>query len=223
MTLPCKRFISALFPLFIPLILLTGYLNAGGWWLRSGVTLSCLVIAFCVWLFRRQHRDSAFIMLAFLFSMAGDAVLGRYYARPTGFVAGVILFLLAHLFYIKYCLLHGSPNRMIFWLLTAVFLSYYLFFLLPVIHPWPVSLAVLVYVFISILSVSAACGMEGRSLGKWLFVAGITSLLFSDLLISLDTFMGISDFRRLMMPTYFASQILVTASLLCSATNGERF
>ena len=212
------RLIRVLFPLLVPLVLLTGYLNAGGWWFRSGVTLSCLVLVVCTWLFHSRRQDLVFVMLAFLFSLAGDAVLGRYYAQPTGFVAGVILFLFAHLSYIRYSLFYGSPNRTVFWLLLVVFLSYYFICLMPVIHPWPVSLAVLVYIFISILSLSAACGMEGYSLEKWLFVAGIASLLFSDMLISLNMFMGISDLHWMMMPTYFASQIFVTASVLCSGT-----
>ena len=216
------RFVRNLFPLLIPVALLTGYLNAGGWWLRSGVTLSCLALVMLVWLLRSRRRDLVFVMLAFAFSIAGDSVLGRYSAQPMGFLAGVILFLIAHLAYIKYCLLHGSPSRPVFWLLAAVFLSYYAFCLLPAVHPWPLNAAVLAYIFISIFSLSAAWGMKERSFGKWLFVVGIASLLFSDLLISLNSFMGISNFRRMIMPTYFASQIFVTASVLCCGAKGDR-
>ena len=216
------HFLRNLFPLLVPLALLAGYLNAGGWWLRSGVTLSCLALVMLVWLLRSRRRDLVFVMLAFAFSIAGDSVLGRYSAQPMGFLAGVILFLTAHLAYIKYCLLHGSPSRPVFWLLTAVFLSYYVFCLLPAVHPWPLNVAVLAYIFISILSLSAAWGMRDQGIGKWLFVVGIASLLFSDLLISLNSFMGISDFRRMIMPTYFASQIFVTASMLCCGAKGDR-
>lgn len=214
------RILRNLSPLLIPLALLAGYLNAGGWWLRSGVTLSCLALVISVWVLRSRQRDLFSIMLAFAFSIAGDSVLGRYSAQPMGFLAGVILFLLAHLAYIKYCLVHGSPCRPVMWLLMAVFLGYYVFCLLPVVHPWPLSVAVLAYIFISILSLSSAWGMRGQSFGKWLFVVGIAFLLFSDLLISLNTFMGISGFRRMIMPTYFASQIFVTASVLCCEAKG---
>lgn len=201
-------------PLLIPILFLAGYLHSGGWVYRSGITLSCLALVACVWFLRSRPLDMAFIMLAFLFSLAGDAVLGHYSSQAIGFVAGIVLFLVAHLLYIRFCLFHGSPSRMVFWVLAAVFLGYYLFCLLPVVRPWVLSLAVLAYIFVSILSLSAAWGMGERGWEKWLFVLGIASLLFSDWLISLSSFMSIYSLKWLIMPTYFTSQLLVTASLL---------
>ena len=213
------RFLS---PLSIPILLLVGYLHCGGWLFRSGVTLSCLLLTACVWFMRSRPRDMMFILLAFLFSMAGDAVLGHFSSRPAGFVAGIVLFLVAHLLYIRYCLFRGSPHRGLFLLLTAVFLGYYFFWLYPVVSPWVLSLAVLGYILVSVLSLSAACGMEMNRVGKWFFVAGIGCLLFSDWLISLRSFLGITDIGWLIMPTYFASQILVTASQLLPTASGRR-
>lgn len=49
---------------------------------------------------------------------------------------------------------------------------------------------------------------------RFLFIAGVASLLFSDLLIAQKRFVGDGTLYALMMPTYFASQLLITASLL---------
>ena len=51
-------------------------------------------------------------------------------------------------------------------------------------------------------------------LARVLFAAGIASLLFSDLLIAQKRFLGDDTLYLLMMPTYFTSQLLVTASIL---------
>ena len=211
---PFIRSFLAFCSLLIPVLLLVGYLHFGGWVYRSGITLSCLLLVVGIWFLRSRTHDLVYIMLAFLFSMGGDAVLGHYSSRPIGFVAGIVLFLIAHLCYIRFCLFHGSPHRTVFLFFLAVFLGYYAFFMLPAISPWLLSLAVLVYILVSILSLSAACGVGESGLSKWVFVAGIASLLFSDFLISLSSFMGIYSLKWLIMPTYFASQLLVTASLL---------
>ena len=75
--------------------------------------------------------------------------------------------------------------------------------------------AVLAYILVSCLSLAAAAGLHlPNRFARILFIAGIASLLFSDLLIAQKRFLHDGTLYILMMPTYFASQILVTAAII---------
>ncbi|MCR5180163.1 MAG: hypothetical protein K6C30_02960, partial [Bacteroidaceae bacterium] len=65
---------------------------------------------------------------------------------------------------------------------------------------------------------SSSSLLSYSSLPKALFVVGIACLLFSDLLIAQRRFLSDSTLYFLMMPTYFASQLLATHSLLLHTT-----
>ena len=144
---------------------------------------------------------------------------------------GVGLFLLAHLGYVAYCLCRGRLRWGWLVALCLVFgAGYYGVLLRPHIGDAVTSVAVLAYVLVSCLSMAAALGLkkesefseyseysekpDGASLSHILFAVGIASLLFSDLLIAQKRFLGDDTLYALMMPTYFASQLLVTASIL---------
>lgn len=210
-----KRFVV----LLIPLTLLIGFLVTDCFLLRSATTLSCLVIvlAFCI---VKQHLLGAWwIIAAFALSFSGDYVLGHWGGGFTGFVSGVALFLLAHLGYVIYSLRCGRMQWRMFAILTIAFGLYYVVLLCPAINDVVTSVAVLAYILISCVSMAAAVGI-GRGcmivsrFSRALFIIGIASLLFSDLLIAQKRFLHDGTLYSLMMPTYLASQLLVTASLL---------
>lgn len=166
----------------------------------------------------------------------GDYVLGHWGGSFEGFVSGVGLFLLAHLGYVGYSLCRGRLLHWLFCLLALVFGTYYVFLLRPTISDAVTSSAVLAYILISCLSLAAAAGIHSdcakreealectahsktSRLWKFLFVAGVASLLFSDLLIAQKRFLHDSTLYPLMMPTYFASQLLISAALICRKDN----
>lgn len=218
-------------PLLLPLATLVGYLLTGSFWLRSGTTLLCL---FLIILRTREavlHTAVGFVALALALSFCGDYVLGHWGGSFEGFVCGVGLFLLAHLGYVAYCLCRGRLRWGWLVALCLVFgAGYYGVLLRPHIGDAVTSVAVLAYVLVSCLSMAAALGLkkksefseyseysekpDGASLSHILFAVGIASLLFSDLLIAQKRFLGDDTLYALMMPTYFASQLLVTASIL---------
>ena len=63
------------------------------------------------------------------------------------------------------------------------------------------------------VGIGRGCMIVSR-FSRALFIIGIASLLFSDLLIAQKRFLHDGTLYPLMMPTYLASQLLVTASLL---------
>lgn len=248
---PSRHIFVCIAPIILPFLCVVGYLFSGSFLLRSLSTLLCLLISMQAE--RRVHLPwRASLCPALLFSLCGDYVLGHWGSSFEGFVAGVALFLLAHLGYVTFSLSRGRLNRSWFAALTLIFgVGYYGFFLFPVIGDAVTSGAVLAYILVSCLSMAAAIGIQTEqfattdtpqldtshftdvptsrqpysfpltysSVSKAIFVAGIACLLFSDLLIAQRRFLSDSTLYTLMMPTYFASQLLATTSLILHTTN----
>lgn len=210
--------------LFLPLATLVGYLLTGSFFLRSSTTLLCLVITLILCVALRRERAVWWVVAAFALSFMGDYVLGHWGGSFEGFVSGVGLFLLAHLCYVGYSLCRGRLLRWLFLVLVLIFGAYYIFLLCPAISDVVTSTAVLAYILVSCLSLAAAAGIKSESselcensklsVFKILFVAGVASLLFSDLLIAQKRFLHDGTLYPLMMPTYFASQLLISAALI---------
>ena len=218
--------------LLLPLSTLIGYLLTGSFFLRSTTTLLCLALVLCICVVQRRERAAWWVVAAFALSFLGDYVLGHWGGSFEGFVSGVGLFLLAHLGYVGYSLFRGRLLHWLFWLLALVFGAYYAFLLRPAISDAATSSAVLAYILISCLSLAAAAGIHSdyakreeapectshsktSNLWKILFVVGIASLLFSDLLIAQKRFLHDGTLYPMMMPTYFASQLFISAALIC--------
>lgn len=227
--------------LLLPLFTLTGYLLTNSFLLRSGTTLLCLFIIIFTYTWPGVVRSATFfVATSLLLSFLGDFVLGHWGSSFEGFICGVSLFLMAHLGYMAYCLCHGNMRWGWLSLLAIVFgAGYYGVLLRPRIGDIVTSCAVMVYVLVSCLSMAAALGLNeeaekfsssaisGKSINyrssetsalpfrtRFLFATGIACLLFSDLLIAQKRFLGDGTLYTLMMPTYFASQLLVTAYML---------
>lgn len=183
------------------------------------LTLLCLAIALYLFIRRPSMPAIGWIVGAFAFSFAGDYVLQHWGGGFEGFVLGVALFLIAHLAYVGYSLRGGRLVWSLLTLLVIVFGAYYGFLLRPAISDAVTSGAVLAYILVSCLSMAAAVGWGTRPasvdiFARVLYILGIASLLFSDLLIAEKRFLHHDTLYSLMMPTYYASQFLVTAALL---------
>ncbi len=205
--------------LLLPLATFVGYFVTDSFLLRSLTTLFCLAIVLILSLHRPKLAAVGWVIAAFAFSFAGDYVLGHWGGSFEGFVCGVGLFLLAHLGYVVYSLRCGRMQWWLLAILVVVFGAYFVLLLRPAIGDDVTRLAVLAYILVSCLSMAAAVGI-GKSFeaydrfARGLYIAGIFSLLFSDLLIAQKRFLHDGTLYALMMPTYFLSQLLVTAALL---------
>lgn len=205
--------------LLLPIATLVGYLFTGSFFLRSATTLLCLAIVLVVGVVRERLTVLWWIVAAFALSFGGDYVLGHWGGGFTGFVCGVGLFLLAHLGYVGYSLRMGRMPWLLFAVLAFAFGAYYVVLLRPAIGDVVTRIAVVAYILVSCLSMAAAVGIgRGKpdvgTLSRVLYIIGIGSLLFSDLLIAQKRFLHDGTLYVLMMPTYFASQLLVAASVI---------
>lgn len=200
--------------LLLPVLTLTLYLCTRIY-AFSILTTSFSCIIMVIFIGAKNCMKTLYVAFAFLFSIAGDFMLGHAPHLQFHFIYGVGLFFMAHVCYISYALQNGRINWKFLFLLTAGFLIYYLTTLMPAIDHIAINIAVLLYTLISCLSIAAAAGLKSRSkVSNCLFLSGICCLAFSDTLISLNVFLSIDAIYFLMLPTYYASQILVTASLI---------
>ena len=169
-------------------------------------------------------KEFGAIPLAFLFSIIGDFFLhlkgtslqALGLALPsflTTFISGVAFFFLAHCSYIVFFLKHGKVNWLIMWTLIGLMAIYSATILMRGIEDNAIRISIILYIIISCLSVSCAAGMKIDKGMKYLMVAGISSLLFSDYLISQHNFLHVNFGYFLMLPTYYLSQVLISIAI----------
>ena len=208
-------------PLAVPVVLYTAFAITDIFWFRCAIIV--FLLAYVTWLLWTRVPSSirgknSFVAAAFFFSIFGDLCLHFDEGRPAVFIAGVALYFIAHLSYIGFSIRNGKINWWIMGALTIFFTLYFIFFLYPNIESIGILIAVFLYILVSCVSVSAAAAIPlGKSmdkLAKGLVIGGISSLLFSDFILSLHDFVGISTGYFLMLPTFYLSQMLITAALI---------
>lgn len=215
------KLLSKYWPLAVAVILYILYACTDIYWFRWSI-IAFLLLYVLQLILRKAPKGSImrylFVPLAFGFSIIGDMFLHYDEGRAPLFIAGVAFYFIAHVFYICYTLRKGNVNWVMLAVLTAVFIAYYFWLLVPSISNTGIRAAVLLYILVSCLSVSCASAMPyGPTMdktAKLLVITGISSLLFSDFLISLHDFMGISTGYFLMLPTFYLSQILVSGAVI---------
>ena len=208
-------------PLAVPVVLFPIYAATGIFWFRCAIIV--FLLFYVLWLLfarvPKEHRKkTAFIPAAFFFSIIGDLFLHFDEGRAPLFIAGVAVYFVAHMSYIGFTLRRGKVNWWMMGLLTALFTIYFIVLLVPNISDKGILVAVFLYILVSCFSVSAASGMPLGAgmdrLAKGLVIGGISSLLFSDFVLSLHDFVGVQTGYFLMLPTFYLSQMLVTAALI---------
>ena len=209
--------------LLIPLTFTILSVNGYGFLFRGAVSASCALI---LW-FMSEHAANhsiRWVMAALLISIAGDWFMSHIGGVPVRFIYGVGLFFVAHVCFLCFCLKNGRINKYLLLFVLALFLTFFFTALLPaLLSHAALFVAVLCYLLISCLSLSAAAGLRLSSLTRWLFSFGIALLLFSDTLIALGSFAGYPQLRFLILPTYFLSHIFITMALIKSLSSRNIF
>jgi hypothetical protein len=181
---------------------------------RYGVTASCMVLLL-PFLFKGGMKKSAWLILAaFLFSIAGDWFLGHRHNMPVRFIYGILLYFFAHTGFLFYSLLNGSLNKKVLWPVLCVYIVFFVLALYPNIDEPVLLCCVFGYLVISCLSLAAAAGIHVVAWAKYVFVAGIALILFSDTIIACNEFSAYKILSFLIMPTYYASHVLITLALM---------
>jgi len=211
-----KRYLILLIPVISAIFVVTGWgYELTGWKFpfRAGVSVSCAAI---LWLMSGQEvrRTIWWVIAALLVSSVADWFMMNSGKVQVYFLYGVCLFFVAHVGFLVFCLKNGRIDR---WLLLPVLTGYLAFFFImlrPAISEPVLLVAVLSYLIISCFSLSAAAGLRLPAMAHWCFITGIALLVFSDTIIALRTFAGYKVLGFLILPTYFASHVMVTLALM---------
>lgn len=210
--------------LTLPVIFSFFALAFGDFGFKAGVTGSCILIVGLEALFTRTPLKSiGLILVAFMLSIGGDWFLSHRQGEMARFIYGIALFFLAHVGYLLYALRQGKIHLRTLAVVLPVYLVFYFGWLLPAIDSFSLTTAVLLYLVISCLSLSAAAGMVRlpRS-AKLFFIAGIGMIVFSDTLIALREFLSWGNWAFLILPTYYLSHLFITAALVSAMWDGYR-
>jgi uncharacterized membrane protein YhhN len=216
---PVNRIALLLGPVLVAVIALrTGYLP-----FKLGVP-GCCALILCFELRRvpsASSRELWALIWAFVMSMIGDWFLSNRSGREHYFEAGIGAFFLAHVGYLGYALMKGRLHRLSLGVLLLIFVPYYRMWLAPAIEGAMLNAAVFLYLLISCVALAAAIGMSQGGAIKWLYVAGIGLVVFSDTIISFKEFLSYHGLNALILPTYYLAHLVITLSILIRFTPAD--
>ena len=175
---------------------------------------SCLLVLFTTPDLWGARSGALAVAGALAVSAVGDWLLATKGQNANRFVAGIGAFLLAHVGYLVYALRLGRPQWVALAAALVPFLAYYVVVLRPRVRPAPLAAATLVYLVTSCFTVAAAAGLGLGPAPRILFLAGILWLVASDTVISLVEFVGWKRWERVILPTYYVSQLCIVASVM---------
>jgi len=179
---------------------------------RAGVSLSCAVI---VWQTAGQaiRQTKWWVIAGLIVSVFGDWFMVHRGNDSTLFICAISLFFAAHACFCIFCLVNGRIHK---WFLLVLLLGYLPFFFMVLCPgiPQPALLAaVLAYLLMSCVSLSAAAGLRLPTIVKGAYMTGIALFVFSDTIIALAVFAKYRDWGFLILPTYFASHVVLALAL----------
>ena len=201
--------------LIIPLVLAVLAVAGFGFFFKAAVPGSCILIL--AYLYRgrlKTETDTWFVLAALFFSIVGDRFLSNKGDSFMMFSAGIGLYLLAHVGYLWFALRNGHLHKLFTIVVLTGFLLFFILKLYPAIDDTVLMIAVLIYLLISCFSLGAAFGISLQPLVKWSYFAGVTLILFSDTIISLNEFTSYTVLNFLILPTYYAAHIAITFALI---------
>ena len=203
------KFSVLLVPVIFTVLAVKGY----GFVYRAGVSASCAII---VWFMIKAFNDKSkwYLIAAFLVSICGDWFLSHTGDIPVRFIYGVCLFFLAHVGFIVFCLNNGRMNWYVLSVMLTGFLIFFFVALFPALSQPTLFIAILAYLLVSCFSFAVATGLRLTPATRLCFSFGIALLVFSDTLIALKNFVGHKEVGFLILPTYFASHIVMTLAFM---------
>jgi hypothetical protein len=191
-------------------------LLTGNFVFKAGVAgLGILIIGGLYLAGKKTYDKAGLIIVAFLFSIAGDWFLSNKADQSWMFTAGIALFFFAHVGYLLYALKNGKIAGNFLIALLAGYLAFFFLWLSPGIAGMGLKAAALFYLLISCFSLAAAWGTDQLSpAARWSFAFGIGLILFSDTIIAFKEFTLFQTLNFLILPTYYLAQLCITFSLM---------
>ena len=184
--------------------------------LKSLQTLACLCIVMAAGIIS-GNMHFLYLGASFMVSIAGDYFLSYKNRNENYFVYGIVLYFLAHIGYLLYIVMSFDINIAVFAAAGAALLAGYLvyyFVSLAKNVKGVMSAAVLSYLVISCAVLALAVSIDAPVFVKILTVLGIALIVISDTIIAESDFLNHRRLAYLILPTYYAAQIFLSASFV---------
>jgi uncharacterized membrane protein YhhN len=171
---------------------------------------------------RCPNRSDWLLPVAYACCIGVDSFLFHRGESQFLFVMGIAMFSLTHLNYLSLMLCNGKIDKRVGVIFTGSLLAYFAIFLLPLNGMGtPLKIAVLIYLLLSCLTLSAAFGLRLPKPEKFLFVFAIFLMMFSDTTISFKEFLHWERLNFLLMPTYYFSLIFMCIGMSVKLSRSE--
>ena len=205
------------FGLFIPAVFSVLALRTTKFLFKALVTASCIFLI-CLLLGTSGMPFSPVLPLlaALAASIIGDAFLSFRKGHETFYLYGILCFFGAHAAYLAYALARPNqwvPAIILLLAMVLVFSVYYRFRLVPHIAGIPMKVAMYAYILISCATFAFTATADAELPGYLPLTAGIGLILFSDFSIGETDFTGNQALTGWILPTYYLSHMLLTASI----------
>ncbi len=210
------RLMYILFFLLIPFVFAYFSCKTDRYLYKTLQTVSCLLIVAAAGVVSGSQYFY-YLCAAFLVSIFGDYFLSFKHKNENYFVFGIALYFLAHAGYLLYIVMSFELNILLFAILFAVlvigYLVYYALGLKKQISGVMV-VAVLSYLIISCVVLALSAAAKAPLGAKIPIVSGIALIVISDTIIAETDFREKKHLGKYILPTYYAAQILLSASFI---------
>jgi len=207
-----KKYIASTLPLIPLAMVIVATVQNQYAFVRTIILLSACLLTTAVMIVARgcPKRSDWLLVSAYACCMCGDSFLFHHHNNPILFATGVGLFGLAHLNYLSLMLCNGRLNKRFAIIITTLLLVYFVTCLAPLKDmALTLKFAVLIYLLLSCMTLSAAVGLRTAKPEKILFVSAISLMMISDTTISFKEFLHWETLNFLLMPTYYYSLLFM--------------
>jgi uncharacterized membrane protein YhhN len=168
-----------------------------------------------------RDNNNGLVLLALLFSWAGDVLLQFNYKSELFFIAGLVGFLCAHIMYIFYFTRIKGPQpsllkkRPLLVVVALLYVSAFVFLLYPSLGALRVPVLLYAAVIITMLLCSLHVFLQLPKRVAKLFVVGATFFVLSDTLLAINKFYAPFPLAGLsIMLTYCMAQFCIVSGAL---------
>lgn len=169
-----------------------------------------IIIGFCLFSENCFSSNKIFILLGFIFSLAGDIFL----LNKTQFVKGLLSFLIAHFFYIIFVLSTSQFHfTIILFAITFLIFSTFYFAIIRKINSYKIFVIIYSFIILFLLWQSLELSIYLRNQSSIIFAIGIILFVLSDSLLAYNRFVKkFFSAQFVILSTYFLAQTLILFS-----------
>ena len=200
--------------LLVPIAMALLRLATGKYVFSALVSLSCAVIAVAA---GEGAGRAALLAAGLAVSAFGDYLLAHQRGRPMRFIGGVAAFGAGHVLFMAYALRAFQFRAAALGFIMALGALYAVYLMRRVLPGQSAAMKVALpgYALVSLMGLFCAlCVREPTAARRYMYIAGIACIVFSDTMIAEADFAHNKKAGKLILPTYYLCHILLTASAL---------